>query len=204
MKKFPLEYESKKEVLFYPEKPAVFEGDLLEIGPGRGDFLLSAAEQLPNKKLVAIELGKRRYYKLIPRIEKKGLTNILLIHGNARIVLPCHFKPGIFEKVYVLFPDPWPKKRHYPHRLMTVEFITLLSDCLRTGGDLFFATDFWPYADWVVDNVAQVSQLESLGAPYFTTIDKIDNYSPSFFEQKWRNEGRAIYYMRYRKKLGEP
>jgi tRNA (guanine-N7-)-methyltransferase len=199
MKEFPLEYESKKEVLFHPGKPESFDGDILEIGPGRGDFLLSAAEQLPEKKLVAIELGKRRHFKLIPRIEKKGLANILLIQGNARIVLPRYFKPETFEKTYVLFPDPWPKKRHYMHRLMTVEFITLLAEFLKIGGELYFATDFWPYADWVVDNVAQVPQLKSQGKPFFTTIDEMAYYSPSFFEQKWRNEGRAIYYMRYEK-----
>lgn len=199
MKTFPLDYESKKEILFYPDKPDNFEGDILEIGPGRGDFLLSAAEQNPDQKLVAIELGKRRYFKLIPRIEKKGLTNILLVHGNARIVLPRYFKPQTFAKIYVLFPDPWPKKRHYPNRLMSVEFITLLTECLRTGGDLLFATDFWPYADWVVDNVDEVPQLQSLGKPFFTTIEDIAYYSPSFFEKKWRDEGRAIYYMRYQK-----
>jgi len=199
MKQFPLEHESKKKVLFYPRKPDIFEGDILEIGPGRGDFLLSAAEQLPDKKLVAVELGKKRYFKLIPRIEKKGLTNILLIHGNARIVLPKYFPPGSFEKIYVLFPDPWPKKRHYFHRLMSVEFVSLLTDCLKTGGHLFCATDFWPYADWVTDNFARVPSLKSMGRPCFTTIDHIDYYSPSFFEQKWRSEGRAIYYMRYRK-----
>ena len=199
MKTFPLEYESKKEILFYPDKPEKFDGDILEVGPGRGDFLMSAAEQNPDKRLVAIEIGKRRHYKMIPRIEKKGLTNILLIGGNARIVLPRYFKPGTFEKVYVLFPDPWPKKRHYPHRLMSVEFISLLTDCLKVGGDLFFATDFWPYADWVVDNVAEVPRLKSLGKPYFTTIDDMAYYRPTFFEQKWRKEGRAIYYMRYRK-----
>jgi len=199
MKTYPLEFESKKEILFYPRKPEVFEGDILEVGPGRGDFLLSAAERLPDKKLVAIEIGKKRHFKMIPRIEKKGLTNILLIQGNARVVLPRFFKPETFEKIYVLFPDPWPKKRHIPHRLMSVEFITLLSNNLRPGGELYFATDFWPYANWVVDNVKQVPHLQSLGAPYFTTIDKIAYYSPSFFEQKWRDEGRAIYYTRYQK-----
>jgi tRNA (guanine-N7-)-methyltransferase len=199
MKQYPIEFESKKEIFFYPGKPDKFEGDILEIGPGRGDFILSAAEQNPDKKLVAIELSKKRHFKLIPRVEKRGLTNILLIGGNARVVLPRYFEPGSFEKIYVLFPDPWPKKRHYPHRLMSVEFITLLADCLRNGGELYFATDFRPYADWVVENMRQVSQLESLGSPDFTTIDQIAYYSPSFFEQKWRGEGRAIYYMRYRK-----
>ncbi|MCP4567131.1 MAG: hypothetical protein GY841_06085, partial [FCB group bacterium] len=170
-----------------------------EIGPGRGDFIISAAEQCPDKQLVAIELDKRRHFKMIPRIEKKGLTNILLIQGNARVVLPRFFKPGIFEKAYVLFPDPWPKKRHVPNRLMSVEFITLLADMLGPDGDLFSATDFWPYADMVIDHARQVSSLENAGRPYFVPMEEIAYYGPSFFEKKWRDEGRSIYYMRYKK-----
>jgi len=200
MREFPYEYEAKKETLFHPGRPDTFDGDILEIGPGRGDFLLSTAQQAPETKLVAIELGKRRYLKLARRIDRKELTNVLLIRGDARIVLPKYFQPGTFEKVYVLFPDPWPKKRHAPQRLMSVSFISLLSDMLKHGGRFFFATDFWSYADWVTDNLRQIPSLVSEGTPYFTTIDKMDYYSPSFFEQKWRDEGRAIYYMRYRKK----
>lgn len=199
MRSFPIEYESKKEILFYPEKPAGVSGDILEIGPGRGDFILSVAERFPDRQVVAIELGKRRYFKMIPRIEKRGLTNIILVQGNARIVLPRFFRPGTFEKIYVLFPDPWPKRRHIPHRLMTVEFVTLLADCLRPGGHLFFATDCWPYADWVVENMRRVPCLRNEGTPYFTTIEKIDHYSPSFYETKWRTEGRVIYYLRHTK-----
>ncbi len=199
MKKFPTEFEARKEILFYPEKPTEPSGNILEIGPGRGDFILSAAEQCPNKKLVAIELDKRRYFKMIPRIEKKGLTNILLIHGNARIVLPRYFQPGTFEKAYVLFPDPWPKRRHIPNRLMSVEFIQLLADMLKPDHDLFTATDFWPYADMVIDHARQVSSLKNVGRPYFVPMSEIAYYGPSFFEQKWRGEGRTIYYMHYKK-----
>lgn len=199
MREFPYEYEAKKEILFHPGKPDTFAGDILEIGPGRGDFLLSTAEQLPDKKLVAIELGKRRYLKLARRIERRGLINILLIQGDARIILPKFFAPGAFEKVYVLFPDPWPKRRHAPQRLISVEFVRLLSEMLKRDGNLFFATDYWSYADWVVDNVRRIGDLRNEGRPYFATIEEIEYYSPSFFEQKWRDEGRAIYYMRYKK-----
>lgn len=200
MRSFPTEFESKKEVLFYPRQPELYTGDILEIGPGRGDFLLSTASQCPDKKIVAVELEKKRYFKLILRIEKRGLINILLIHGNARIVLPRYFQPDSFEKIYVLFPDPWPKRRHLPHRLMSVEFIELLADLLRPDGELYTATDFWPYAEMIVDNADQVSRLRNLGTPYFTTIAHLPYYSPSFYEQKWQNEGRAIYYMRFEKR----
>ena len=133
-------------------------------------------------------------------MEKKGIFNIILIQGNARVILPRYFKPGTFEKIYVLFPDPWPKKRHIPHRLLSIEFINLLKDLLRPGGDLFVATDFWSYADWVTDNLRQIDGMESCGTPFFIGADEMDFYRPSFFERKWREENRAIYYLHYRKK----
>ncbi len=199
MRSFPLEFERRKEILFYPARPGRPAGDILEIGPGRGDFLLWVAEHCPDKKIVAVEIDKGRYYRLIPRIERKGLTNILLMQGNARVVLPEIFPAGTFEKCYVLFPDPWPKRRHIPHRLMSVEFVTILARMLRVGGELYCATDFWPYADWVADNAAQIPLLQNLGAPYFSNAADIPHYNPTFYEKKWRGEGRAIYYLRMRR-----
>ena len=199
MKIFPVEFESRKEILFFPGKPERFVGDILEVGPGRGDFLLSAAEQCPDKIVVGIELGRIRYYKLIPRIERRRLSNVLLLQGNARIALPRFFPGGTFEKIYVFFPDPWPKNRHVPLRLMSVEFITLLADMLRPNGELLTATDFWPYASWVVDNARAVASLRNMGSPFFVPSEEIPYYNPTFYEQKWRGQGRAIYYMRFRK-----
>ncbi len=201
MRSFPLEFELKKEVLFYPARPDTPVGDILEIGPGRGDFMLNVAEQCPDKKIVAIDLDKRRYYKLGPRIERNGLTNVLLMQGHAQVVLPRVFPPDTFEKVYVLFPDPWPKRRHIPHRLMSVEFMTILAGLLKVGGELYCATDFWPYASWVADNAGEIPILQSLGAPYFAAASEIPLYNATYYEKKWRDDGRAIYYMRYRRIL---
>ncbi len=196
MRHFPYEYESRREVLFYPERPDRITGDILEIGPGRGDLLFSLAERFPEKKFVAIEFLKKRHFKLIKRIERRGLTNITLIQGRAQIVMPKYFRCGMFNRVYVMFPDPWPKERHIPHRLLTVDFISILACVLRAGGDLVVATDYRPYAEWVVENCGEVPSLRSIGDPYCEASD-IPDYIPTFFEQKWREEGRAIHYLRY-------
>ncbi|MFH1372309.1 MAG: hypothetical protein ABII79_00715 [bacterium] len=198
MKTFPIKFEAAKKVLFYPEEPDTCVGDILEVGPGRGDLLLSLATLFPEKRFVAIELGKKRYYKLPSRIEKKQLDNILLIQGDARIVLPKYFKKSAFEKIYVLFPDPWPKIRHAPKRLLNAQFLTLLAQFLRPGGDLFMATDVTAYAEWVVENAAGMPILQNLGRPFVDGCDLAD-YEPTFFEMKWRSEGRPIFYLWYRR-----
>ncbi|HOD67186.1 MAG TPA: tRNA (guanosine(46)-N7)-methyltransferase TrmB [candidate division Zixibacteria bacterium] len=198
MKEFPWAWEERKEILVYPEGSAVGEGDILEIGPGRGDLLLSLAEALPEKQFVAVEIGKKRYYKLIPRIQKRSLANIQLICSDARIVLPRFYGRPAFEKIYVLFPDPWPKARHEFRRLLHKSFVELLAAVLRPDGDLFMATDVDWYAQWAVENAAAVAGLRSLGRP-FVAAEALFSYAPTFFEQKWRAEGRPIYYMHYRR-----
>jgi tRNA (guanine-N7-)-methyltransferase len=198
MRQFPLKYEGQRELLYYPERPESFAGEILEIGPGRGDLLLSLAQNMPATRFVAIELGKKRYWKLIPRIEKLGLENILLIKGDARVALPRHFEDGTFHRIYVLFPDPWPKKRHEPNRLMQPEFMSLLAAKLMKGGELFFATDVQIYVQWVQENVSEVATLERVAGPS-TDRPQIAEYMPTYFEQKWRADDRDIYYMLMRR-----
>lgn len=198
MRQFPYEWESKREVLFYPEVQERVIGDILEIGPGRGDFLFALAEKWPEKRIVGVEFLKKRYFRLIRRIEQRGLSNILLVQGRAQIVIPKYFQIGIFERIYVLFPDPWPKDRHIHHRLMTADFMSILACLLKPGGDLIVATDYRLYAEWVVENSADVDALENAGSPYCKPSE-VPDYLPTFFEQKWREEGRDIYYMRFRR-----
>lgn len=194
MKLFPYEFEAKKEILFYPAKPNIFLGDILEIGPGRGDSLLFLATAEPTKKLVAVEIAKKRYFRLIPRLEKKRIQNVLLIRGDARVVLPQFLNEGTFEKIYVLFPDPWPKDRHTFKRLLTEEFLTLLTHYLKKEGELIIATDVESYAMATLDNLKKVSDLKE---------KKLSENSPlpiqTFFEQKWRGEGKRIYTMMFTK-----
>ncbi|MBD3402864.1 hypothetical protein GF420_08205 [candidate division GN15 bacterium] len=198
MREFPYEFEARKPILFYPEPVERIAGDFLEIGPGRGDFIMALAEQYPDKRVVGIELARKRYYKLIPRIEKRGITNITLLRAAAQIAIPRHCVAESFERIYVLFPDPWPKDRHAPHRLLNADFLTLLAGLLKDDGYFFFATDYRPYAEWVVENLNEVPLMAKLGNPFTIQAD-IADYFPSFFEQKWREEGREILYVRCRR-----
>lgn len=198
-REFPWEFQAKKPILIYPEGTTPDGGDVLEIGPGRGDLLMKLAEDHPDQHCVAIEIGKKRHFRLIKRIEKRNLSNIQLICGDARIALPRYFGSPTFRKVYLLFPDPWPKRRHEFHRLFREEFVRLLVSVMRPAADLYFATDVQWYAEWALENVARIGELENVGDP-FVTGEAFFGYEPTFFEQKWRAEGRAIYYMHFFKR----
>ncbi|PWB71687.1 hypothetical protein C3F09_07475, partial [candidate division GN15 bacterium] len=137
-----------------------------------------------------------RYRKLIARAEKRGLTNIQLFRGNARIIIPRYFTSPCFERIYVLFPDPWPKPRHAFHRLLSVEFLRQLANLLKSSGDIVLATDWQPYADWVVENVVQVEGLRNTGSPYSEEANLNPSGEQTFFEKLWRSKGREIYFVR--------
>jgi len=194
MREFPLDYHARRGVQMYPEERELFAGDFLEIGPGRGDLLLDLAERYPDKQLVAIELAGKRYFKLVRRIKRRELTNVHLIWAPAQLALPRYCGEQSFERAYVLFPDPWPKKRHAPHRLLQVAFLKLLATRIAPGGSFFFATDVSEYAHWVVENLTEVDTLTIQGTP-FSTQEEMADYFPTFFEQKWREEGRVIHYL---------
>jgi tRNA (guanine-N7-)-methyltransferase len=147
-------------ITFYPAQPDRIVGDVLEIGPGRGDFLLSTAEAHPELRFVAIELGKKRHPRLAHRVVRRGLANVLLIHGDARLVLPRYIAPASFGSAVVLFPDPWPKLRHAFNRLLQPEFLSELARVLIPGGHLYVKSDVESYIAWVQAQVTRLPEFE--------------------------------------------
>ena len=198
-RQFPFEFEARKPILFYPQQVEPITGDVLEIGPGRGDLLLWLAAAHPQKRYVAIEMMMKRYGKLITRAEKRGIANVQLIRGNARIIIPRYFTTPCFERIYVLFPDPWPKPRHAHQRLLSVEFLNQLAQILNPEGDIVLATDWQPYADWVIENVSVVPALRNTGNPYSLEANLNPSGQQTFFEALWRSKGREIYFVRIMK-----
>lgn len=196
---FPYEFEQTKELKFYPQKVDHLASDILEIGPGRGDLLLELAKENPHKTFIAVELGKKRFAKLIERIQKREFKNILLIGGNARIILPLYAREETFKTIYVLFPDPWPKKKHTFKRLLSLEFLWLLTHFLKKNGFLVIATDDPQYANWIKENLDQIPLLTNTLYPNPYTLE-LPELPKTFFQQKWKKMGRGLYFFKFCKK----
>lgn len=158
LRQYPVGHYEQRPIDFYPSRPKRIGGDLLEIGPGRGDFILAEAKAKPDQQFVAVEVGLRRYAKLAARTERLGLTNLLVIGGDARLVLPRCFDAESFNAVVVLFPEPWLKRRHAFNRILQPEFLLELARVLRPGGHLHVKSDVAAYIDWVADNARKISQ----------------------------------------------
>lgn len=197
-KKLPLEHILKQELNYYPAKPDKFDHDILEIGPGTGDFLFHLAEQYPSKKILGIEIGKKRYEKIQVRLQKRAIKNVALIHGDARIPIHKHIQDETFEKCYVLFPDPWPKNKHAHMRLLQIDFLKQLTQKLKSGGEFTLGTDVKDYATWVRDNLSEIPEMKNeFGKNKIAT--HLDDVIPTFFKKKWETFGRNFWYLRYKK-----
>lgn len=179
-----------RELEFYPEAPTL-SGEVpmvLEIGPGKGEFLLHLAEQEPGTTFIAVEIRRGRFAKIAKHATARGLKNIFLIRGDARECLVRLFQPELFERIYILFPDPWPKRRHGKHRLLKPELLRHLRQFLKSGGAVYNATDAGFYSEEIVSAFEEVGGFEkhAIAALY-----------PTYFESKWKKMGREIDYWKF-------
>ena len=117
----------------------------VEIGPGRGAFALDYAALHADRLLVAIETRRADCELIRGRAQKRGLTNLEVLQGDAKLLLPRLFRPASLAAVHVQFPDPWWKTRHHKRRMIDVELAALLRHLLAPGGQVDFRTDVPAY-----------------------------------------------------------
>lgn len=125
----------------------------LEIGCGNGDALTEMARQRPDHDFIGIEVYRPGVGRLLAGIESAGLTNVRVGMGDAVELLGGPLATLTMRRILVLFPDPWPKKRHHKRRLLQPPFVQLLAERLEDGGELVIATDSEDYAGFVMDAV---------------------------------------------------
>ena len=122
----------------------------LEIGPGRGGFALGHAAAHPEADLVCIETRRSDCEVIRERAARRGLRNLIVLQGDAKLLVPRVFAPGSLAALHVQFPDPWWKKRHRKRRMVDVELAARMRTLLRPGGVVDFRTDVPPYAEAAV------------------------------------------------------
>jgi len=118
----------------------------LEIGPGRGAFALDHAERHPEIDLILIETRRSDCELIRGRAAKRGLRNLMVLHGDARLLVPRLFAPGSLAALHLQFPDPWWKRRHHKRRMLDADFGHQMRALLATGGTVDFRTDVPAYA----------------------------------------------------------
>ena len=119
----------------------------LEIGFGNGEHIAARAMAEPSRNFLGVEVHRPGIGQLLRQAAAAGLGNLRIIDHDAVEVLQDQLGPGTLDEIEILFPDPWPKKRHHKRRLIQPEFAALAASRLRHGGQLHLATDWEPYAE---------------------------------------------------------
>jgi tRNA (guanine-N7-)-methyltransferase len=124
----------------------------LEVGFGAGEHLAAQAEAHPEIGLIGAEPYLNGIAGLLARVHDRGLANIRVWPDDIRLLLPA-LPAGSIDRVFVLFPDPWPKARHHKRRLIAPPFLDALARVMASGAELRFATDDPDYLEWSVERL---------------------------------------------------
>ncbi len=123
----------------------------VEIGFGKGRYLLRRSRGGPGRRFLGIELAGEYHGIFVDRARRRRLSNWVALRGEALYLLSAVLPAGFASAVHVYFPDPWPKSRHHKRRLFDPESVDLVLGLLRPGGRLLFATDFLEYGELVLE-----------------------------------------------------
>jgi len=174
---------------------------ILEIGFGMGATTAQIAQSMPEQEFLAIEVHTPGVGSLLKLILDHEIPNIRIIQHDAVEVLEKMIAPESLDGVHIFFPDPWHKKRHHKRRLIQAEFLDLLASRMSVGAYLHIATDWQEYAEWILDELRQHSQLTNTVEEY---AEK-PNYRPTTkFEQRGINLGHGVWDIVFKKQAGLP
>ena len=168
----------------------------LEIGFGGGEHLAWRAQQNPEAGLIGSEMFINGISSLLSDIKKKDLSNIRIYPGDARELLVA-LKSQSIRQCFLLFPDPWPKYRHWNRRIIKRETLDNIARILEPGGELIVATDDPSYLLWILHHMQGHSS-------FFWEANKFSDWetrewSITRYEQKALKAGRKAYFLYYRK-----
>ncbi len=124
----------------------------LEIGFGGGEHMAAQAARHPDTLILAAEPFLNGVASCVRHVSEQNLTNVRIKDGDAR-ELVGHLPDACLDRVFILFPDPWPKARHHKRRIVQPEMLVDLARVLKADGKLRFATDVAGYADWALERI---------------------------------------------------
>ena len=158
---------------------------ILEIGFGNGDNTTFLASQNPNALIIAAEVYLSGIGSLLASISEHSLTNIKIFDKDVRELL-LEVDQEIFDEVYIICPDPWPKARHHKRRLVQHEFLKLLAKVLKKNGTVYISTDWENYAESMQEEIERIKD--------DFKFKKISNEGMPVtrFQERAMNEGRSI------------
>jgi tRNA (guanine-N7-)-methyltransferase len=169
-----------------------------EIGFGNGENLLALAASRPQDDFLGIEVHRPGVGRLLLQLKERELTNVRVVCHDAVEVLERNLCAGSLDEILILFPDPWPKKRHHKRRLIQPAFAALIAERLKSGGVLRLATDWEPYAEEMLATLSAESRLRNLaGETGF--VPRPSERPPTRFERRGERLGHKVWDLELRR-----
>jgi len=170
---------------------------IVEIGSGNGHFLVERALKNPECNYIGTEILGGRARKFSQKVEKRGMKNIAVFKGDARqFVWEYLFEETVSEFI-IMFPDPWPKKRHHKHRLLQQKILQMLHHRLVPEGVVSITTDHAMYRDFIMEEFDTFGGFHSLNPRAISEYP--DHFRGSLFEIRFRREKRKLFFLQYEK-----
>ncbi len=180
--KLPLDLES----LFGNAQPVI-----MEIGFGNGDATWQMAKANPDRNYLGVEVHKPGVGSLLLKLEENGLDNVRIASEDAVEFLAQRIPDGALEGICLYFPDPWPKKRHHKRRIIQAPFVALMARKIRVGGLLHLATDWQPYAEFMLEVMRSEPDFENL-SPAGDICPKPEWRPPTKYERRGQRLGHRV------------
>ncbi len=167
----------------------------IEYGSGNGEWIIEKAALFPNQLWIAVEKRFDRVQKIWSKRENNQLSNLFIVCAEAETFSPYYLPEGLIHKVFVNFPDPWPKKRHAQKRLFQAAFLQELKRVTAPSAVITIVTDYAPYAEQIVASCQKADLVSSFPAPYF--IQHWEDYGDSYFKQLWEMQEKSLHFMQF-------
>ena len=175
----------------------------VEIGAGKGTFLVARAAARPEVNFLGLERARAYARYAADRCRRRKLANVRVVSVDAANVFGMCLAAEAMIRVHIYFPDPWPKRRHHRRRLIQPSFLAAVARTLRPGGQLIIITDHMDYFLWIRRVLQNAPGLARISLPRMT--DESGQIAGTNFERKYIAQGRAFYataVMRYACCLG--
>lgn len=166
----------------------------LEIGFGKGEFLLNNAQNNPDELFIGCEPFLSGVINVLQTADKHNLSNIRVFNDDVRILL-TQIKQDIFDKVYILFPDPWPKAKHNKRRVINGYLLDEIFRLLKNNGQLHIVTDSDDYSEWINDLFAEENRFKIM--PQNEQI-QISDLNTSYYKKSQEKKNQIHIYGFYK------
>ena len=168
----------------------------LEIGFGAGEHLAAQAARHPETGFIGCEPFVNGVASLLTMIEEGGLKNVLLFDDDARLLLD-HLPAASIGRIFILFNDPWPKKRHHRRRFVSPHTVECLARLLKDDGEILFASDHMGYIAWALEHFLRGGALRWLARRPSDWRRPPDGWVATRYEKKARKRGANPVFLRF-------